>query len=87
MPAPTPAAVCDAALPSAYTPACRIAVDAYAPMIFALVPQYVQPDPVCVRLGMCPVLSAVEQLVLCGKGVKAVAAAGGELVEAVANLP
>ncbi|KAG2424294.1 hypothetical protein HXX76_014672 [Chlamydomonas incerta] len=80
-------AICDVALPSAYTPACRSAVDAYAPVLFALLPQYVQPDPVCVRLGMCTAPSAWEQLVLGGKAAAAAAAAGGNQVTAVANLP
>ncbi|KAG2440548.1 hypothetical protein HYH02_010132 [Chlamydomonas schloesseri] len=80
-------AVCDAALPAAYTPACRSAVDAYAPVLFGLLPQYVQPDPVCVRLGMCAAPSAFQQLVLGGSGGGASGGGGGNRVEAVANLP
>ncbi|KAG2496396.1 hypothetical protein HYH03_005623 [Edaphochlamys debaryana] len=60
-------ATCDAVSPPGFADTCRTYVDTYAPVVFALVQQYVNPDDVCVRVRMCARPEGWRELVL-GEG-------------------
>lgn len=51
--------ICDGA--SLLSEVCKHYVDLYTPVLFTLLTQYVQPDPVCQQLHFCPKPTLLEQ--------------------------